>query len=210
MTDLDFSCVSTAADRFAAAPAVTLRMQAVGAPEERVHAAAIRCQVRVEPRRRRYDDEEADSLSGLFGGRERWDQTMQPLQLAFLMHLLPGFTGSAEFDLTLPCSYDFDVAAHRYLDALEDGEIPLILLFSGTVFTGTAGHLQVAPVPWHKEARVRLPVAVWREAMDVHFPGQAWLRLSRHNFDRLLDYGNHHQLTGWEDIVERLLKEAGE
>ena len=86
----------------------------------------------------------------------------------------------------------------------------MLLLFSGTVFTGTAGAFRVSPVPWHKETRVRLPVRVWREAMDVHFPGQAWLRLDRHTFDRLSAYRTRHQLSGWEDTVERLLKEAGE
>jgi hypothetical protein len=211
MVDLDFSCVGVAADRYGATPAVTLQMRAAAAsPEQRVHAAAIRCQVRIEPRRRQYAEDEADSLSTLFGGRDRWDQTMQPLQLAFLTHLLPGFTGAADFDLSLPCSYDFEVGSYRYLDALEDGEIPLILLFSGTVFAGTAGSLDVSPVPWHKETRVRLPVAVWREAMEVHFPGQAWLRLDRHTFDRLVAYGNRQQLAAWPDIVDRLLKEAGE
>jgi hypothetical protein len=211
MVDLDFSCVGVSADRFGATPAVTLKMRAATAtPDQRVHAAAIRCQVRIEPRRRQYVEDEADGLGTLFGGRDRWDQTMQPLQLAFLTHLLPGFSGAADFDLSLPCSYDFEVGAHRYLDALEDGEIPLILLFSGTVFAGTAGSLDVSPVPWHKETRVRLPVAVWREAMEVHFPAQAWLRLDRHTFDRLVAYGNHQQLAAWPDIVDRLLKEAGE
>jgi hypothetical protein len=208
MAELDFTCVSVAADHYSAAPAVTLGMRATGAPEQRVHAAAIRCQVRIEPRRRRYDEQEAEGLTGLFGGPERWDQTMQPLQLDFLSLLLPGFTGSTDFDLSLPCSYDFDVAAYRYLDALDDGEVPLLLLFSGTVFSGTAGSLEVQPVPWHKETRVRLPVTVWREAIEAHFPGQAWLRLDRHTFDRLVAYGNRHQLARWEDIVERLLKEA--
>ena len=60
--------------------------------------------------------------------------------------------------------YDVDVAAHKYLAALEDGDVPLLLLFSGQVFTGTAGAITVQPVPWHKETAVLLPVAVWREA----------------------------------------------
>ena len=33
----------------------------------------------------------------------------------------------------------------------------------------------------YRAARVR----VWREAMDRHFPGTAWLRLRRDTFDRL-------------------------
>ena len=175
-----------------------------------MHAAAIRCQVRIEPVRRAYDDAESAGLGSLFGEPGTLGQTMQPLQLAFLTQLLPGFTGAVDFDLALPCSYDFDVAANRYLDALGDGEVPLLLLFSGTVFTGTAGAFRVSPVPWHKETRVRLPVRVWREAMDAHFAGQAWLRLDRHTFGRLSAYRTRQQLSGWEETVERLLKEAGE
>ena len=34
----------------------------------------------------------------------------------------------------LPCTYDFDVSGATYLHALRDGEVPLLFLFSGTVF----------------------------------------------------------------------------
>ena len=108
----------------------------------------------------------------------------------------------------LPLSYDVEVAAHKYLAALEEGEVPLILLFSGTVFSGALGQLSVQPVPWHKETQVRMPVAVWREAMDAHFPGQAWLRLSRTAYDDLATYRGEHGLVGWDDVVARLLREA--
>jgi hypothetical protein len=135
---------------------------------------------------------------------------MQPLQLAFLSQVLPGFAGSCAFDLVLPLSYDVDVAAHKYLAGLEDGDVPLLLLFSGQVFTGTAGAIAVQPVPWHKEATVRLPVAVWREAMDAHFPGQAWLRVSRSTFDRLSVYRGRHGLVSFDDALDRLMEEADE
>ena len=88
----------------------------------------------------------------LFGDRSRWGQTMQPMQLAFLTQVLPGFTGELRLRPdACRCSYDVDVAAHKYLAALEDGEVPLLLLFSGTVFTGAPGSIAVQPVPWHKE-----------------------------------------------------------
>ena len=46
----------------------------------------------------------------------------------------PGFTGQHRVELPVPCTYDFEVAAAKYLHALDDGEIPLLFLFSGTVF----------------------------------------------------------------------------
>ncbi len=88
-----------------------------------MHAVALRCQVRVEPVRRSYSDAEAAQVVDLFGERSRWGQTMQAMQLAFMTQVLPGFTGST---CVRPdacrCSYDIDVAAHKYLAGLEDGE----------------------------------------------------------------------------------------
>jgi hypothetical protein len=205
--DVDFTCTGTEADVYAAAPTVVLRMRATEASGVRVHALALRCQVRVEPLHRRYSDAEADRVVDLFGDRSRWGTTMQPLQLGFLAQVLPGFTRTTDFELRLPLSYDVEVAAHKYLSALEDGEVPLLLLFSGQVFTGAPGSIAVQPVPWHKEATVRLPVRVWRAAMDAHFPDQAWLRLSRRGYDRLAAYRGRHGLVGWDDVVERLLAE---
>jgi hypothetical protein len=208
--DVDFTCEDTVADRYAAGPTVVLKMRAHESSGTRVHALALRCQVRIEPIRRLYSDAEAAKVVDLFGDRPRWGSTMQPLQLAFLSQVLPGFAGSCAFDLVLPLSYDVDVAAHKYLAGLEDGDVPLLLLFSGQVFTGTAGAIAVQPVPWHKEATVRLPVAVWREAMDAHFPGQAWLRVSRSTFDRLSVYRGRHGLVSFDDALDRLMEEADE
>ena len=108
----------------------------------------------------------------------------------------------------MPLSYDIEVAAHKYLAGLEDGIVPLLLLFSGTIFSGSPGTISVMPVPWHKEAQVRMPVSVWREAMDAHFPGQAWLRLDRQVYDRLAAYRGRRGQVGWDATVTSLLEEA--
>ena len=208
--DVDFSCEEVVADRYAAGPTVVFKMRCDETSGVRVHAVALRCQVRVEPVRRGYSDSEAAQVVDLFGDRSRWGQTMQAMQLAFMTQVLPGFTGSTTFDLTMPCSYDVEVAAHKYLAGLEDGYVPLLLLFSGTIFTGLPGTISVMPVPWHKETLVRMPVSVWREAMDAHFPGQAWLRLDRQSYERLAAYRGSHGLVGWDDTIAALLEEAGE
>jgi hypothetical protein len=208
--DLDFACDEVVADRYAASPTAVLKMRAVETSGTRVYAVALRCQVRIEPLRRHYSDDEADKVVDLFGERSRWGSTMQPIQLAFLSHMLPGFAGASSFELTLPLSYDVEVAAHKYLAGLETGEVPLVLLFSGQVFTGSAGSISVEPVPWHKEASARMPVSVWREAMDAHFPNQAWLRVSRSTFDRLGVYRGRHGHLGWDQALNTLLDEADE
>jgi Family of unknown function (DUF6084) len=106
------------------------------------------------------------------------------------------------------CTYDLEVAAASYLAALEDGDVPLELLFSGTVFYGGAdGRLQAERISWTKEATYALPVRVWRETMDGHFPGSAWLRLSRESYDRLRAYRARNAFATWDDAVATLLGE---
>ncbi|HEY0620479.1 MAG TPA: DUF6084 family protein [Kribbella sp.] len=208
MVDLDFTCIGAEAERYAATPTVRLQLRITETTGTPVHALALRCQIRIEPIRRRYNDEEGEALADLFGDRARWGETLKPLQLAFVTQMVPGFTGSTEAELLLPCSYDFDVAAHKYLYALREGGVPLLLLFNGTIFTGSSGSLSVTPVAWQKETSYALPVPVWREAMDQHFPGAAWLRLRRETFDKLYSYRAREALPGWDDAIERLLKES--
>lgn len=206
--DLDFTCTAVSADRYAAAPTVLLHMRAEETTSQRIHAVALRCQVRIEPLRRRYTDAEAARVVDLFGGRERWGSTMHPLQLAFITQMLPGFAGSCEFDLALPLSYDVDVAAHKLLASLESGQVALDLLFSGTVFSGAPGSIMVQPVPWHKEAAAKLPVSVWREAIDACFAGDAWVRMRRDTYDELAGFRSEHGLTGWDEAVRKLLERS--
>jgi hypothetical protein len=110
----------------------------------------------------------------------------------------------------LPCTYDFEVAGTTYLHALRDGEVPLLFLFSGTVFSrGTTG-FAVTPVPWDREATYRLPVATWRALMEGTFPGTEWLRVHRDTVEALAHYRHVHGLTSWDDAVTALLARASE
>jgi hypothetical protein len=124
--------------------------------------------------------------------------------------MVPGFTGSTEIDLPVPCSYDLEVAAGKYFASLEDGEIPLLLLFSGTVFVRTPTGFAVDQVPWTSETPQRVPVAVWREAMDRFFPGSGWLRLRRDTLAELQRYKADRSLAGWDDVMAELLARARE
>lgn len=206
--ELEIGCEEVVADRFAAAPTVLLRLRVgerTGAP---VHAIALHCQVRVEPLRRTYDDVEAALVVDLFGDRSRWGTTMRALQLGFVDRVVPGFTGETTVELPIALSYDVEVAAHKYLTALHGGDVPLLLLFSGQVFAAGPTGLVVQPIAWHTEATARLPVTAWREAMDAHFPGQAWLRVSRDTYDRLARRRSELGLTGWDPLLDALLEES--
>ncbi|MEV7602129.1 DUF6084 family protein [Kitasatospora sp. NPDC089797] len=207
MTALGFACTGVRSDPYAAGPTLVFRLRITAPADTRVHALALQCQLRIEPARRPYTDAEGERLTDLFGGRERWATTLNPIQFATVPLLVPGFTGETEADLVVPGSYDLEVACARYFRALDDGEVPLLMLFSGTAFAGPGG-FQVTPVPWDKEARVRMPVRVWREAVDQHFPGCGWLRLPERVLDDLLAYRSRRALPSWEATVRALLAGA--
>ncbi|MCT4353938.1 DUF6084 family protein [Streptomyces sp. Je 1-79] len=209
MTEFSFSCTDVRADAYAAGPTLVFRLRITATGGTRVHAMALRCQIRIEPARRGYDDHEAAALGDLFGERSRWGSSLNPVQFAQASVMVPGFTGEIETDLVVPCTYDTDIAASRYFRALSDGDVPLLLLFSGTAFTG-AGGFHVEPVPWDKEVVHRMPVKVWREMIDQHFPGCGWIRLPGDAMDALLAYRSRRALPSWQATVESLLEAAGE
>ncbi|HET9143522.1 DUF6084 family protein [Actinophytocola sp.] len=206
MAELVFDCVGAQADRYAVTPSMTLRLRIAETAGERVDAIALRCQLRIEPVRRRYSAEEAARLHDLFGDTERWADTLKPLQLATLSTMVPGFTGSTTIDLSLPCTYDLEIASTKYFQGLSDGVVPLLLLFSGTVFTTRDGQLQVHQVPWSKETSYGLPVQIWRETVDAHFPNSGWLRVHRDTLDALQRYKSRHALPSWDSTLTDLLK----
>jgi hypothetical protein len=65
--------------------------------------------------------------------------------------------------------------------------------------------LQVAQIPWEKEARFRLPVGVWKGMMERYYPNTAWLCLRQDVFDRLYRYKSRHGLPTWEQALENLM-----
>ncbi|MGH3397522.1 MAG: DUF6084 family protein [Streptosporangiaceae bacterium] len=208
MSELVFDCVGARADRFAVVPSMILTLRISETSGQRVEAIALRCQIRIEPARRRYSDAEAERLGDLFGETQRWAETLKPVQFTTVSVMVPGFTGSTDLDLPIPLTYDMEIGATRYFAGLEDGEVPLLLLFSGTVFGTSDGRLSVQQVPWSKEASYRLPVAVWREAIDAHFPNSAWIKISNSAFDELLRFKTRAALPTWEATLLALLAAA--
>ncbi len=208
MRDLHFTCRDLSPDPSAAVPTLRLRLQIREPDGEAVHTLALRCQLLIEPHGREYTDREAGLLVHLFGDRSRWSESLRPVPWVNVSTVVGPFTGSTEVELSVPCSYDLEVAAGKYLHVLSDGEVPLRLLFSGTGFVGQQGRVQVMPVPWHCEASYRMPVRVWRELMDRYFPGSGWLRLRRETIDALLRYTSARALPDWDSALRGLLEEG--
>lgn len=217
--DLVFDCVGVRADRFTVTPSLTLELRITAIPEggagpadgpERIDAIALRCQIRIEPHKRRYSAAEAQRLHDLFGDTDRWADTLKPLQLANLSTMVAGFSGGTTVDLTLPFTYDLEIASTKYFNGLDDDVVPLLLLFSGTVFATRDGRRTVAQVPWSKEAEFGLPIKVWRDAMDLHFPNSAWLRVHRDTLDALQRFKSANALPSYDDTLVALLDRAKE
>jgi len=209
VSELSFFVTGAQPERHAATPQLTLRVRVAETSGVAVYAMTLRAQVRIEPQQRRYDAGESERLVELFGGPERYGDTLKSMLWTHVSQTVLAFEGDTEFDLTIPCSYDFEVAAHKYLAALRDGEIPLIAMFSGTLFVrGADGAVQAELVPWSCEARYRLPVAVWRATMDAHFPNSTWLRIDRETFDELYRFKTAGNFPTWEAAIERLCADA--
>jgi len=202
---LHFQIESAESVPFSATPLVSLKLRV--SASQPVQAVALRCQVRIEPQKRRYSELEAHDLDDLFGLPERFGDTMRPFLWTHTNTLVPAFSDHGLVDLHLPCPYDFGLAATQYFHALAAGEVPLLLLFSGTIFhQSSTGALTVTPVPWSKEAQFRLPVQVLKQTLDQHYPNSAGLRLRRDVFDRLRHFKSEQGLATWEQAIERLLE----
>jgi len=209
MADLIFGCTGVTAERYAAIPTLTFALTITERSGVRIHAIALRCQIRIEPHRRRYSAAEAQRLHDLFGDPSRWAETVKPIQLATVTTMVPAFTAVTEANVEVPVTYDLEVTSARYLHGLDDGTIPLLLLFSGTVFVATEEGFSVELVPWSAEASYRMPVSVWRELADNHFPNSAWLRCSRETLDELSEFKAKRALPTWDATLQALLAEAG-
>jgi hypothetical protein len=209
MPDLDFRVEGVEPQRFAVAPLLLFKLRVAGAAEAAsppVHSILLRCQVQIEPARRRYERPEQGRLLDLFGTTDRWGQTLRAMLWTHASVVVPAFTSSTVVDLPVPCTYDFNVATTKYFYALVDGEVPLTFLFSGTIFYEAEDKaLQVAQIPWEKEAAFRLPVRVWKDMMDLYYPNSAWLCLRQDMFDRLYRYKSRRGLPTWEQALESLL-----
>ncbi len=202
MIELAFSVEGAARVEYAAVP--TLRFALRVASETPVRSVLLDVQIQIAARRRGYDAAAHDRLFELFGPVADWGTTLRTLLWTRTTLVVPAFTGSTVVDLDVPCSYDLEVAASRYLDALTDGVVPLEFLFSGSVFYTEDGALQTTRLSWESEASYALPVAVWKETMERYFRGTAWVRLRKESFDRLSAYKSRNALATWDDALEAL------
>ena len=179
----------------------------VGSEDGRaIRSVLLDTQIQIAARRRPYDASSTERLFELFGATKDWGTTLRTLLWTRVTAVVPPFTGETDVELHVPCTYDLDVTASRYFAALDGGDVPLEFLFSGTVFYAEpSGALQAGRISWEHDAELRMPLAVWREAMEGHFRDTSWLRLRKDAIDRLAAYRARHALPTWEDALDALL-----
>jgi hypothetical protein len=212
MPDLSFEVIDVEVPPYAAVPTLVFKLRVTnGVEEERIHSISLRSQIQIAVTRRRYSPGAQERLVELFGEPKRWGETLRPMLWTHASTVVPQFNGNYVADLPISCTFDFEVTSTKYFDALEDGEIPLLFLFSGTVFyEGEEGNLQVAQIPWSKEAFYRLPISTWKTLIERYYPNSAWIRLHKDMFDQLYHYKITHGLPTWEEVIARLLQQSDE
>lgn len=211
MSELNFEVEAVGPEERSLSPLLIFKLRITCTdPHEIIESVALRCQLQIESQRRRYSAEEQSRLADLFGESDRWNQTLRPMLWTHTSAIVPPFVDSIVASLPVPCTFDFNVAATKYFSGLVDGEVPLILLFSGSVFYRDAEEiLQVTQIPWDREARYRMPVQIWQRMMDAYYPNSAWLNLRRDVYDRLCQFKVRHGIPTWEQAIERLLVADG-
>ena len=207
MPELEFKVTGVEAAARGLTPLLHFHLEVRNVPEQEVvQAVLLHAQVQIQSPQRDYNAREKERLVELFGTPDRWGQTLRNRLWTHTQATVGSFAGTAQAVLPIQCTYDLNVIATKYFYALEGGEVPLLFLFSGSVFYATEhGRLQVQRISWNKECAYRLPVRVWQALMEEHFPNSAWVCLQRDVFDQLYAYKRSQGLATWEQALERLL-----
>lgn len=204
MTDLEFTMLDAAPAHRSAVPAIIFRMR-VRSPGDPIEALVLHADVRLEPQWREYDAAQQKLLEDLFGTPERWDKTLRALTWADVPVMVKAFSQETEFEVRVPCTYDFDATVTRYFSAVDDGAVPVRMLFSGSIFRRSPEGFSGEMVPWSCESAYRMPVQLWQEAMRACYGDAVLLRIDRETFDRLHELRASLGATSWDATLMELL-----
>jgi hypothetical protein len=204
--ELRFSVVGAQSAAHVAVPTLEFALR-IDVPDARpIRSVLLDVQIQIAARRRGYSPAAQDRLLELFGAPDRWGTTLRTLPWTRVTVIVPPFEGTTAIQVPVPCTYDLEVIASRYLAALDGGEVPLEFMFSGTVFFATPdGALQTSRISWDQDVDFGLPVDIWKQTMDRHFPGAAWVRLREESFARLCAYKARHAYTSWDATIDALI-----
>ncbi len=207
MPQLEFKVTGVEAANYGIVPLLHFKLEITNASEtETIQSILLQAQIQLQPTQRAYQPAEKEKLGELFGTPDRWGQTLRARLWTHATANVRQFQGRTEALLAVPCSYDLNVAATKYFHGLEGGEVPLLFLFSGTIFyEDDEGRLQIQQVSWNCESAFRMPIATWQAMMDEHYPNSAWLALDRGLFDQLYAFRRQEGFADWDQTIARLL-----
>ena len=212
MPDLDFKITGVEAAVHGIAPLLHFQLEVTNTPaDEVIQSIQLQAQIQIQSTQRAYEPAEKEKLGELFGTPDRWGQTLRARLWTHASATVRQFTEKTTTVLSVPCTFDLNVSATKYFYALEGGEVPLLFLFSGTIFYHAPdGRLQIQQISWNKECAYRMPIAVWKTMMDQHYPNTAWLSLERGLFERLYAFRRREGLADWDQTIARLLPAPNE
>ncbi|GAC1656629.1 MAG: DUF6084 family protein [Vulcanimicrobiaceae bacterium] len=210
MSALSCEIIGSRVEPYAASPLLSLRLRITESSGRRIDTIALKAQIQIDPRKRKYTSSEERKLADLFGETHRWGETLRAVQWSQAAIMVPPFSGSTDIDIPIPCTYDFEIASSKYFDALEDGVVPLLLLFSGMMFPKAEQGFLAEMVPWDLECTYRMPARLWRETMDQYFPNQAWIRIDKEIFDDLYRIKQRFGFLSWDETLQKLCESSGE
>jgi hypothetical protein len=211
MPDLDFAVTGVEPVRNGLTPMLRFKVRIRNLtlnpqPLEEIQALILQAQIQIQAPHRQYSASEQAKLLDIFGTPDRWGHTMQNRFWTNASVTTGAFVESVDALLLVPCTCDLDVLATKYFNGLDGGEVPLLFLFSGSVFyRNREGQLQVHRISWEKDCVYKMPVTVWQDLMEFHYPNSAWLSLRRDVYERLCAFRREGGLASWEEAIERLL-----
>ena len=211
MADLTFDCIGAQAERYAVMPTITL-----SAADQRDQRAADRRDRAALP------DPDRAVTAALHGRRGR--AAARPLRRhgALGRHaeaacssrtsstMVTSFTGSTEVDSRSTSATTWRSATTGTSPSLESGEIPLLLLFSGTVFSIVDGRLQVQQVPWQQGSGLPAPGERLAGSDRRALPEQRVDHDEQADARRAAALQDPRALPTWDATVTALLAEAAD
>lgn len=210
MPDLKFKIEAAAPEPFAATPQLNFNLQINNTDiNEQIQSIMLRCQIIIEATQREYSVQEQQMLTDLFGEAKRWSTTLRSLLWTHTNIIITPFKGSIIAELPVSCSFDLTLASTKYFAGLIDGVLPLCFQFSGTIFyTDKNNNLLISQIPWHNEAKFRLPVDIWQKLMEIYYSNCAFLSLPKDILQQLHQYKIDQAIPTWEELFTRLLDKA--
>lgn len=207
--ELAVQVLSVVPEPFTAVPTLRFRLGVECAGEVLVQSILLTTSIRIEVARRRYDAGTRRRLADLFGDESRWSTTLRDLTWGQITTTVPPFEAATEIDLMLPCTVDLELGVGKYFEALRDGDVPLRLLFRGTVFYhDRERQLRAVQIPWDLEAACRLPLSSWRDLVESYYGDTCWLRVRSSSLERLQAYRARRGLGGWDETIDALLESS--